>query len=227
MQYCQARSAPREAAEAQTGSCLGPKAFCRPPEMLPLPLQFIIAMVAFAIDERLARRIEYLLEEVRVLREVYTETTGRKHIPFTDEQRRRLAIKGKALTPEEREACCQIARPSTILTWFRQLAAQKYDSSTQRRKLGRPRKATEIRELVIRLASENIGWGYTKIRDALRGLKIEIGRTTVANILAEAGIEPAPERNRNRTLDRLTFTRPVPNLKETADARRVCFGRRD
>jgi putative transposase len=41
--------------------------------------------------------------------------------------------------------------------------------------------------------------GYTKIRDALRGLQIEIGRTTVANMLAEAGIEPAPERNRKRT----------------------------
>ena len=167
--------------------------------MLPLPLQFIIAMVAYAINERMARRIEYLLEEVRVLREVYAATTGRKRISFTDEQRRRLAIKGKALTPEEREGCCQLVRPSTILAWFRQLAAKKYDSSTQRRKSGRPRKATELRELIIRLASEKIGWGNTKIRDALRGLKIEIGRTTVASILAEAGIEPAPERKNKRT----------------------------
>jgi hypothetical protein len=74
--------------------------------MLPLPFQFIIAMVAYAINERMARRIDYLLEEVRVLREVYRETTGRKRIPFTDEQLRRLAIKGKALTPDEREGCC-------------------------------------------------------------------------------------------------------------------------
>ncbi len=72
--------------------------------MLPVTFQFIIAMVAYAINQQLARRIEYLPEEVRVLREVYTETTGRKRIPFTDEQRRRLAIKGKALTPEERES---------------------------------------------------------------------------------------------------------------------------
>jgi hypothetical protein len=49
------------------------------------------------------------------------------------------------------------------------------------------------------LARDNPGWGYSRIRDALRGLKIDIGRTTVANILAEAGIEPAPERNRKRT----------------------------
>jgi hypothetical protein len=52
---------------------------------------------------------------------------------------------------------------------------------------------------VLELARDNPGWGYTRIRDALRGLKIEIGRTTVANMLAEAGIEPAPERNRKRT----------------------------
>jgi len=52
---------------------------------------------------------------------------------------------------------------------------------------------------VLDLARDNPGWGYTRIRDALRGLKIEIGRTTVANILTEGGIEPAPERSRKRT----------------------------
>jgi putative transposase len=89
-------------------------------------------------------------------------------------------------------------KPATILAWFRQLAASKYDSSDARR--GRPPKSRDVRELVIKLASENLRWGYTKIRDALRtGLGIEIGRTTVANILAEAGIEPAPEREKART----------------------------
>jgi hypothetical protein len=67
------------------------------------------------------------------------------------------------------------------------------------RKVGRPRKASDVRELVLDVARDSAGWGYTKIRDALRGLKIEVGRTTVASILADAGIEPAPERNRRRT----------------------------
>ncbi len=167
--------------------------------MLPVPVQFIIAMVAYAINERMARRVEYLQEEVRVLKEALASLTGKQRIDFTAEQRRRLALKGKALTPEEREACCQLVRPATILAWFRQLAAKKYDSSEKRRKPGRPKKSGDIRDLVIRFATENPGWGYTKIRDALRGLKIEIGRGTVASILAEAGIEPAPERTRKRT----------------------------
>jgi hypothetical protein len=76
------------------------------------------------------------------------------------------------------------------------MAAQKYDSS--KKKVGRPRKKKDIRKLVIAMALANLGWGYTKIRDALRtGLKIEIGRTTVANILLEGGIKPAPEREKN------------------------------
>jgi hypothetical protein len=168
--------------------------------MLPVTLQFIIAMVAHALNERMARRVEYLQEEVRALREALATATGKARISFTPEQRQRLAIKGKALTPGEREACCQIVRPATILAWFRQLAAKKYDSKARR--AGRLRKAADIRELVLKLAHANPGWGYTKIRDALRGLKIEIGRTTVANMLAEAGIEPAPERRRKRTWKR-------------------------
>jgi hypothetical protein len=167
--------------------------------MLPVPIQFIVAMFAYAINERMARRLEYVQEEVRVLREALAAATGRTRIAFAPEQRRRLALKGKVLTPQEREGCRQIVRPSTILAWFRKLAARKYDGSGQRRKPGRPRKPNDIRELVIWLANENLGWGYTKIRDALRGLKIDIGRSAVASILAEAGIEPAPERGRRRT----------------------------
>ena len=109
-----------------------------------------------------------------------------------------MATTGKSLTPKERLACCQIVRPATLLAWFRALAAAKYDGS-KKRSPGRPRGRAVIRDLVIRLATENPGWGYTKIRDALRGLKVEIGRTTVANILLDAGLEPAPERTKKRT----------------------------
>jgi hypothetical protein len=42
--------------------------------------------------------------------------------------------------------------------WFRQLAAKKYDSSNVS-KVGRPRKAADVRELVLELARDNPGWG--------------------------------------------------------------------
>src|ERR1039457_3713613 len=166
--------------------------------MLPATLQFIIAMIACAINERMQRKLDYTQEEVRVLKEVVAAITGSGRMAFTADQRRRLAVAGKALSPEERRKYCQIVKPATILAWFRPLGAWKYDSS--RCKIGRPRKRRDIRKLVVEMAQANPGWGYTKIRDALRtGLKIEIGRTAVADILAEAGIEPAPEREKKRT----------------------------
>ena len=144
------------------------------------------------------QKLDYTQEEVRVHKEVVAAITGSGRMAFTADQRRRLAVAGKALSPEERRKYCQIVKPATILAWFRQLGAWKYDSS--RCKIGRPRKRRDIRKLVVEMAQANPGWGYTKIRDALRtGLKIEIGRTTVASILAEAGIEPAPEREKKRT----------------------------
>ena len=167
--------------------------------MLPMPLQFVIAMIASGINDRMQRRLAYLEEEVTVLRQMLESATGTARLRFTPEQRRRLAVAGKALTPTERRACCHIVSPATILAWFRELAARKYDSSEVRRR-GRPRTPEELRALVVKMATENPGWGYTKLRDALRtGLKIEVSRTTVANILGQAGLEPAPERKKKRT----------------------------
>ncbi|HVZ34440.1 MAG TPA: hypothetical protein VG963_18555 [Polyangiaceae bacterium] len=60
--------------------------------MLPVMLQFIIAMVAHAINERMARRVEYVQEEFRALREALATATGKSRISFTPEQRRCLAI---------------------------------------------------------------------------------------------------------------------------------------
>jgi len=155
-------------------------------------------MIASAINDRLQRKLDDVEEERRLLREQLAATTGSKKLSFTASQRRRLAEAGKLLTPVEGRKCCQLVKPATILARLRQLAARKYDSSEARR--GRPPKPKDVRKLVVEMAMADPGWGYTKIRDAMRtGLTIEIGRTTVAEILATAGIEPAPEREKKRT----------------------------
>ena len=166
--------------------------------MLPMTLQFLIVMIASAIDDRLQRKLDYVEEERRILKEQIDALTGGKRLSFTAHQRRRLAEAGKLLSPDERRKCCQLVKPATMLAWFRRLAAKKYDNSKTKR--GRPPKPKDVRKLVVEMALANPGWGYTKIRDALRtGLAVEIGRTTVANILPEAGIEPAPKREKKRT----------------------------
>jgi len=81
------------------------------------------------------------------------------------------------------------------MRWFRQLVARKYDGSPKRGP-GRPRLRDRIAELVLKMAEENLSWGYTRIRDALHNLGITTDRNTVKRILNDHGIEPAPERRR-------------------------------
>jgi hypothetical protein len=89
-----------------------------------------------------------------------------------------------------------IVTPETLLGWHRQLIVQKYDDSGKRG-CGRPRKSEEIEDLVVRLAKENRSWGYRRFQVALSNLGHEVGRGTIAEMLARHGMEPAPERERN------------------------------
>ena len=124
--------------------------------------------------------IQYLKEENKVLR----EKLGTKRIRFNDSQRRRLARRGKLVGRRGLQELGCIVNPDTILRWYRQLVAQKYDGS-KRRGLGRPRTTDDLRALVISLAIDNRSWGYTRIRDVLRSLGRDIGRTTIQQILRE------------------------------------------
>jgi hypothetical protein len=50
-----------------------------------------------------------------------------------------------------------VAKPDTILAWYRRLIAQKFDGSKRRSYPGRPRIDAAIEALVVRMARENTG----------------------------------------------------------------------
>jgi hypothetical protein len=54
----------------------------------------------------------------------------------------------------------------------------------------------EIRELIVQLAREKTSWGYVRIVGELRKLGMKVSATLVRSVLAEAGIPPAPQRDR-------------------------------
>ena len=155
------------------------------------PWQIVLVSLAGWLNREQSKVIDYLKEENRVLR----EQAGERHARFTNEQRRRLAAKGRALGRKGLGKLGCIVTPDTILRWYRELIAKKYDGSKQRRP-GRPRKPEELRALVVRMARDNTSWGYTRIRDAMGNLGHVVGRTTVQEILREHGIAPAPERRK-------------------------------
>jgi hypothetical protein len=138
--------------------------------------------------------IEYLREENRVLR----EQLGDRRVRLNDNQRRRLAVKAKALGQRVLAEVASIVTPETLLAWHRKLIAQKYDGKAHRAP-GRPRTAGEVEALVVRMAEENRDWGYRRIEGALSNLGHKLARSTIAAILERHGMEPAPERRRKTT----------------------------
>jgi hypothetical protein len=159
------------------------------------PWQFLLLILAGWVNSRQQEAIDYLLTENRVLR----EKLGKKRILLNDDQRRRLAIKGKILGRKMLNELATIVTPETILRWHRELVTRHWDYSHSRKNVGRPPVAQELIELVLRMAKENPTWGYDRIQGALANLGHSVSDSTVGNILKAHGIEPAPDRRRQST----------------------------
>ena len=104
-----------------TGCCNGPGLSAHPPrvELAPMsaaPLQFLLLLFAGWVNRRQQAVIDYLIEENRVLRE---QLRGRR-MWFTDDQRRRLARKGRLLARRVLDSLNTIVTPNTILRWYRE-----------------------------------------------------------------------------------------------------------
>ena len=159
------------------------------------PWQLYFLALAGLVNRQQQELIEYLRTENQVLK----EKLGKKRIVLNDDQRCRLAVKGKALGRRALAELTTIVTPDTILRWHRTLVAKKWDYSSRRKLVGRPRVRQEIVDLVLRFARENVTWAYDRIQGALANLSHKISDQTVGNILREHGIEPAPERKRQTT----------------------------
>jgi hypothetical protein len=83
----------------------------------------------------------------------------------------------------------RVAKPDTLLAWYRRLVAHRFDGSRHRAYPGRPRVSPEVEALVVRFARENRGWGYDPIVGALANLGHQIPDQTAppAPLLAAWG----------------------------------------
>lgn len=157
------------------------------------PWQLFILILAGWINRQQHDVIEYLRTENAVLK----EKLGKNRILLSDDQRRKLAVKGKVLGRKQLEQFGALFTPDTILRWHRQLVAQKWDYSDRKdNKPGRPKVRKMIVELTVNFAKENPTWGYDRIQGALANVGYNIRDSTVSNIPKAHGIEPAPSRKR-------------------------------
>jgi putative transposase len=113
---------------------------------------------------------------------------------LTGTERRRLAALAHPLGHKRLKEVTTLVTPDTLLRWYRQLIARKFDGSTRRTQLGRPPVEEEVERLAVQMAEENPSWGYRRIQGALANLGHAIDKSTVRNILRRHHLEPAPQR---------------------------------
>src|SRR5215472_13103308 len=154
----------------------------------------LLAYVTGLVNQELLLQNEYLAAENRILK-ARLQPGWR----LSDGERATLAEIGKRLGRKGLQQVARIAKPDTILAWYRALVAEKFDGCKQRRSPGRPRVKPEVEALVVRYARENSCWGYDRIVGALANLGHQVSDQTVGNILRRHDVAPAPERSRTTT----------------------------
>jgi len=83
--------------------------------------------------------------------------------------------------------------PATLLAWHRRLVAKRW--AYPHRGPGRPPIDKETTALVVRLVRENPRWGYRRIQGELGKLGVALAASTVARIMKDRGLGPAPRRS--------------------------------
>jgi hypothetical protein len=135
----------------------------------------LLESISESLNDHLRLRNDYLMAENRILR---NQIDGQ--VRLTDAERKELAGLGAKLGKKALADIATIAQPDTILAWNQQFANPQVDTSKPPRSVGRPRVATEVEDLVTRMARENRSWGYDRMQGALNHL-FQTAKTGTSN----------------------------------------------
>jgi len=83
--------------------------------------------------------------------------------------------------------------PATLLAWHRRQVAKRW--TYPHRSPGRPSIDAETNALIVPFVRENPRWGYRRIPGELLKLGVRLAESTIARIMKDHGLGPAPRRS--------------------------------
>ena len=152
--------------------------------MLPKWLMALLVMLQEAWSARRDAHIPFLKLQVEML---HSRLPGNRAILSRVERQRLMKI--GAETGHAIEHTLGIVTIKTYRRWLREERG-----GSQPGKVGRPRITKSLRELILRLARENVGWGARRIIGELKKLAMKASRSSVRRVLVDEKILPDPDR---------------------------------
>ena len=147
--------------------------------------QPLLLLIARSADTELARQVEFLQAQNRMLRRRV------RHVRLDEDEKRLLVRLGQAVGSKAARVLLSVVAYSTYRRHLNDIDPEAGGTTPRPtgRKPGRPRTSQEARDLVLRLAREN-DWGYTRILGELKKLGVKVSRSTVVNILRQNDLDP-------------------------------------
>ncbi len=148
-------------------------------------LTALLVLLGEAWSARRDAQIRFLKLQLDMLR---SRLPGNRIIP--DPLERRQLMKIGAEMGHAVEHTLGVVSIKTYRHWLREERGGR-----QPRKVGRPRLTRSLRELVLRLARENVGWGVRRILGELKKLAVKTSRSSIRRVLVDEKILPDPDRH--------------------------------
>ncbi len=147
--------------------------------------QIFLTTIGKLVQTHLVRQIEYMKVENEILRSKLDH-----QVRCTYQEKLKLMRYGSRIGGSIKHLI-GIVNYSTYRRWV-----IRFENGTlNRKKIGRPRTTPQqVRELVLRMAKENLDWGYGRIMGELKKLNIKLSRNTIRQIMRENNLNPSPKR---------------------------------
>jgi putative transposase len=148
-------------------------------------VSFLLIMLIEYYQAKRCAQIQFMKLQIELL---WARLDGNRVI-LTAEERVRMLRAGAVMDHDVKDVL-EIVEVKTYKKWLREAKAGRETG-----RVGRPKILESIREVIIRLATENLGWGLRRIVGELKKLALRPGRSTVRRVLMEEGVLPDPYRH--------------------------------